>query len=227
MLVIVIKMLVIVVALFALCWLPLQTYNVLQYVYPEINQSPPTVPCLIEAGGCNEEGCKIHVCSQNSNMRYKSVRPVYVIDVYKLTPSNGPKERSRRARYLTVASDNLSAIEFRPSDFFFNIDEDNQGRRIHYQQDWVLPHYRFELLDRLFPGRWIGRTGPTAWPPRSPDFTPCIFSFEDSSKIVFVPPSSVHLAELRNRFNFVDAEVTLDLLAHVWQYVGCLSYHKR
>ncbi|XP_069686426.1 neuropeptide Y receptor type 1-like isoform X2 [Periplaneta americana] len=34
----VIKMLVIVVALFALCWLPLQTYNVLQYVYPEINQ---------------------------------------------------------------------------------------------------------------------------------------------------------------------------------------------
>ncbi|KAJ4434658.1 hypothetical protein ANN_23223 [Periplaneta americana] len=39
---------------------------------------------------------------------------VYVIDVYKLTPSNGPKERSRRARDLTVASDNLSAIEFRP-----------------------------------------------------------------------------------------------------------------
>jgi leucokinin receptor len=33
----VIKMLVIVVALFALCWLPLQTYNVLQDVFPEIN----------------------------------------------------------------------------------------------------------------------------------------------------------------------------------------------
>ncbi|KAJ4435652.1 hypothetical protein ANN_18268, partial [Periplaneta americana] len=51
-----------------------------------------------------------------------SVRPVYVIDVYKLTPSNGPKERSRRARDLTVASDNLSAIEFRPGDFFFNVE---------------------------------------------------------------------------------------------------------
>ncbi|KAJ4443695.1 hypothetical protein ANN_05370 [Periplaneta americana] len=49
-------------------------------------------------------------------------RPVYVIDVYKLTPSNGPKERSRRARDLTVASDNLSAIEFRPGDFFFNVE---------------------------------------------------------------------------------------------------------
>ncbi|XP_015606120.1 RYamide receptor [Cephus cinctus] len=34
----VIKMLVIVVALFAICWLPLQTYNVLQYSYPEINE---------------------------------------------------------------------------------------------------------------------------------------------------------------------------------------------
>ncbi|XP_043482918.1 RYamide receptor isoform X1 [Leptopilina heterotoma] len=34
----VIKMLVIVVAIFAICWLPLQTYNVLQYTYPEINE---------------------------------------------------------------------------------------------------------------------------------------------------------------------------------------------
>lgn len=34
----VIKMLVIVVTLFALCWLPLQTYNFLHMVYPEINQ---------------------------------------------------------------------------------------------------------------------------------------------------------------------------------------------
>ncbi|PNF39064.1 hypothetical protein B7P43_G04344 [Cryptotermes secundus] len=33
----VIKMLVIVVALFALCWLPLQTYNVLHNIFPEIN----------------------------------------------------------------------------------------------------------------------------------------------------------------------------------------------
>ncbi|KAF4528010.1 hypothetical protein B566_EDAN002193 [Ephemera danica] len=33
----VIKMLVVVVALFALCWLPLQTYNVLQDIFPGIN----------------------------------------------------------------------------------------------------------------------------------------------------------------------------------------------
>ncbi|XP_049794464.1 RYamide receptor-like [Schistocerca nitens] len=34
----VIKMLVIVVTLFAVCWLPLQTYNVLQDVFPYINE---------------------------------------------------------------------------------------------------------------------------------------------------------------------------------------------
>ncbi|XP_059478219.1 neuromedin-K receptor-like [Neocloeon triangulifer] len=33
----VIKMLVIVVAIFAICWLPLQSYNVLQDIYPQIN----------------------------------------------------------------------------------------------------------------------------------------------------------------------------------------------
>ncbi|KAJ4427522.1 hypothetical protein ANN_25170 [Periplaneta americana] len=60
--------------------------------------------------------------SAHKILRNKLVRPVYVIDIYKLTPSNGPKERSRRARDLTVASDNLSAIEFRPSDFFFNVE---------------------------------------------------------------------------------------------------------
>lgn len=34
----VIKMLIIVVALFAICWLPLQMYNVFQYFYSEINE---------------------------------------------------------------------------------------------------------------------------------------------------------------------------------------------
>ncbi|KAJ4430975.1 hypothetical protein ANN_19568 [Periplaneta americana] len=43
-----------------------------------------------------------------------------------------------------------------------DIDEDG---RIHYQEDGTSPHYRFEvheLLRRCFPGRWIGRAGPTA-----------------------------------------------------------------
>jgi hypothetical protein len=27
------------------------------------------------------------------------------------------------------------------------------------------------MLDRQFPGRWIGRHGPVEWPPTSPDLT--------------------------------------------------------
>jgi len=29
-----------------------------------------------------------------------------------------------------------------------------------------------QFLDATFPNRWIGRDGPTPWPPRSPDITP-------------------------------------------------------
>ena len=31
------------------------------------------------------------------------------------------------------------------------------------------------FLDATFPNRWIGRDGPTPWPPRSPDITPLDF----------------------------------------------------
>ena len=31
------------------------------------------------------------------------------------------------------------------------------------------------FLDETFPGRWVGRGGPTAWPPRSLDLTPLDF----------------------------------------------------
>jgi hypothetical protein len=37
------------------------------------------------------------------------------------------------------------------------------------------PHFHREVtmfLDETFPGRWVRRVGPTAWPPRSLDWTP-------------------------------------------------------
>ncbi|EZA52866.1 hypothetical protein X777_07985 [Ooceraea biroi] len=37
------------------------------------------------------------------------------------------------------------------------------------QMDGAPPHRHF--LDQNFNGRWIGRGGPIAWPPRSPDLT--------------------------------------------------------
>ena len=44
-----------------------------------------------------------------------------------------------------------------------------------FQQDGATPHWGSHVrrfLDATFPDRWIGRNGPTPWPPRSPDITP-------------------------------------------------------
>ena len=49
-----------------------------------------------------------------------------------------------------------------------------------FQQDGAPPHFALDVSDHLnecFPQQWIGRGGPTAWPPRSPDLTPLDFFF--------------------------------------------------
>lgn len=50
--------------------------------------------------------------------------------------------------------------------------------RLFYQQDGAPAHYGHIVTDWLnenYPRRWIGRNGPIAWPPRSPDLTPLDF----------------------------------------------------
>jgi hypothetical protein len=54
------------------------------------------------------------------------------------------------------------------------LDEDDQEGSIHFQQDGAPPHYLGEVrgyFNTHFPGQWIGRAVPLAWPPRSPDLT--------------------------------------------------------
>ena len=44
-----------------------------------------------------------------------------------------------------------------------------------FQQDGAPPPWGSDVrrfLDETFPNRWIGRDGPTPWPPRPPDITP-------------------------------------------------------
>ena len=46
---------------------------------------------------------------------------------------------------------------------------------MYFQHDGVPPHYTRhvrEYLNEYFPNRRLGRGGPVAWPPRSPDLTP-------------------------------------------------------
>jgi len=43
-----------------------------------------------------------------------------------------------------------------------------------YQHDGAPAHFSRavrDYLDQTYPGRWIGKGGPVAWPPRSPDLT--------------------------------------------------------
>jgi hypothetical protein len=66
------------------------------------------------------------------------------------------------------------------------LDEDDQERRIHFQQDGAHSHYLEEVCECLntsFPCRWIGRAAPIAWSPRSPDRTSQDFSFWGFVKI--------------------------------------------
>lgn len=51
----------------------------------------------------------------------------------------------------------------------------NIRQQLWFQQDGAPAHYYGRVrnfLDFQFPNRWIGRRGPIAWPPRSPDLSP-------------------------------------------------------
>lgn len=54
----------------------------------------------------------------------------------------------------------------------------NVRNRVIYQQDGAPAHFSQIVrnwLNANYAGRWIGRNGPIAWPPRSPDLTPLDF----------------------------------------------------
>jgi len=71
-------------------------------------------------------------------------------------------------------------LEFLQNDFQDLLDDvplivRQQG---YFMHDGAPPHFRRtvrDFLDELFPERWIGRGGPIAWPPRSPDCNPLDF----------------------------------------------------
>jgi len=56
----------------------------------------------------------------------------------------------------------------------------NLRRNFWFQLDGCPAHYGRaprQWLNVHFPGKWIGRVGPVAWPPRSPDLTPLDFLY--------------------------------------------------
>ena len=73
------------------------------------------------------------------------------------------------------------------------------------------------FLDENFPGRWVGRGGPTAWPPRSPDLTPLDFFAWGFIKDVVCRRRVRDLADLRQGIIEAVELITSHVLVKTWQ----------
>jgi len=73
------------------------------------------------------------------------------------------------------------------------------------------------FLDETFPGHSVGRGGPTAWPPRSPDLTPLDFSAWGFIKVVVYRRKVRDLADLRQRIIEAVELITAHMLINTWQ----------
>ncbi len=74
-------------------------------------------------------------------------------------------------RITSDAYTDLLATRFLPP-----LKELNLQKKAIFKQDGAPAHKALAtraFLDRHFPDRWIGKFGPTPWPPRSPDLTSC------------------------------------------------------
>ncbi|KAJ4445089.1 hypothetical protein ANN_06888 [Periplaneta americana] len=75
-------------------------------------------------------------------------------------------------------------------------------QHIHFLHDGAPVHFSRtarRYLDRRFPDRWIGRGGPIAWPPRSPDLNPLDFYLWGHLKSLVYSCPVPDLESLRNR----------------------------
>ena len=75
------------------------------------------------------------------------------------------------------------------------------------------------FLDAKFPTRWIGRDGPTPWPPRSPDITPTPLEFSLCDYVkdeVFWTPVP-DITNLKARITDPFATITEHMLVNTWR----------
>ena len=74
------------------------------------------------------------------------------------------------------------------------------------------------ILDATFPNRWIGRDGPTPWPPRSPDITLLFFLWRYVKDKVFSTPVP-DITNLKARITDAFATITEDMLENTWREI--------
>lgn len=91
-----------------------------------------------------------------------------------------------------------------------------------FQQDGAPPHYKKRVrsaLNARFPARWMGRAGPIAWPPRSPDITPLDFFLWGYVKNLVYSEKIRDIDHLRQRIVAAVESVTPDMLTNTWREI--------
>jgi hypothetical protein len=90
------------------------------------------------------------------------------------------------------------------------------------QQNGAPPHFCHHIrnhLDREVAGRWIVISGPTAWPPRSPELTPLDLFLWGYVKNIVYQVKINDLQHLKARIRDAVATVTLNMLQATWNEV--------
>jgi len=95
-------------------------------------------------------------------------------------------------------------------------------RGLYFQQDGANPHWSLivrDWLNKKFPDRWIGRSGPIKWPARSPDLTPPDFFLWGYLKDIVYKERPSTCEELRTRIEQACEEIDKDMIKRACQSV--------
>jgi len=93
-------------------------------------------------------------------------------------------------------------------------------RKLHFMHDGAPAHFSLlvrQHLDEMFPGKWVGRSGPIAWPPRSPDLNPLDFFLWSYAKFLVYSSAVDNVETLRNRI--VTTFQTIRATPGIWERV--------
>jgi len=74
---------------------------------------------------------------------------------------------------------------------------------------------------QLFPNRWIGKDGPTPWPPRSPDITLLDLFLWGYVKDKVLSTPVPDITNLKARITDAFATVFEDMLENTWREIDC------
>jgi len=103
------------------------------------------------------------------------------------------------------------------------VTEAYEGMDIMFQMDGAPGHWAKDVrsfMDRKFPNKWIGRSGPISWPPRSPDLTPPDFFLWGFIKDKVYSRDSKSLEELTDCVKVSFTEVPVTMCERVCRSVG-------